>query len=371
MPVTIREVSRRCGLSISSVSKALNNYPDVREETRAMVHRVASEIGYFPNALARGLKSNRTYNLGVLLDDELGDNLTHTFFAVVLNQFRREAEMRGYDITLINRNMGDKPLSYLNHCKHRQLDGICLMCVDFSSPEVLELTRGNVISVSIDHPFDGIAGVNSDNRSGMRMLIERALSLGHRRIAYVHGTPSYVTHERIASFRETMSGAGLIVNEDWLVPSHYHSASHAYDAVRRLMSPDGFGGSDGAVESDGSAESIGFAGTGESAASGVHENKPTCILMADDVCALGGMDALRLLGLRVPQDVSIAGFDGVEMIQRIHPRVTTIQQDAKLIGARAAALLLDRIENPAAPVPQAVLAPVTLIEGETVGRVSL
>ncbi|MDR2658085.1 MAG: LacI family transcriptional regulator [Oscillospiraceae bacterium] len=341
MSATIRELSRRCGLSISSVSKALNNYPDVRAETRAMVHRTALEIGYFPNALARGLKTNRTYNLGVLLDDELGDNLSHTFFSAILNEFRRAAERQGYDITLINRNMGDRPLSYLNHCKHRQLDGICLLCVDFANQEVLELTRSDVISVSIDHPFPGIAGVNSDNREGMRQLVRHAVRFGHTKIAYMHGTSSFVTDVRVAAFREAMEEAGVRVNEDWMVSSHYHSAAHAFEEVRRLLPSDDGGGRD---------------------------VTPTCILMTDDISALGAMEAIRLMGLRIPQDISVAGFDGSEVIQRMYPRITTVQQNTQWMGTRAAELLLERIENPAADVPPIEIAPVTLIEGETVGR---
>ncbi|MDR0396354.1 MAG: LacI family transcriptional regulator [Oscillospiraceae bacterium] len=341
MPVTIREVSRRCGLSVSSVSKALNNYPDVREETREMVHRVAREIGYFPNALARGLKTNRTFNLGVLLDDEMGDNVTHAFFAVILNAFRREAESRGYDITLINRSIGGQPLSYLKHCRHRRLDGVCLMCVNFANPEAKELAQGDVPSVTIDHPFEETSGVNSDNREGMRLLVGHARAMGHSRIAYIHGTPSFVTDERVAAYRDAMEESGAPIREDWLAPSHYHSASHAYEAVTRLLAPDG---------------------TARPA------DRPTCLLMADDVSALGGMDALRSLGLAVPGDVSIAGFDGVEMIQRIRPRMTTIYQDARLIGESAATLLLERVENPSASQPRVACVPVSLIEGETVGK---
>jgi DNA-binding LacI/PurR family transcriptional regulator len=306
-----------------------------------MVHRTALEIGYFPNALARGLKTNRTYNLGVLLDDELGNNLTHTFFAAIFNEFQRTAERQGYDITLINRDMGDRPLSYLNHCKHRQLDGICLMCVDFANQEVLELTRSNVISVSIDHPFPGIAGVNSDNREGMRQLVHHAVRFGHTKIAYMHGTPSFVTDVRVAAFREAMEEAGVRVNEDWIISSHYHSTAHAFEDVRRLL-PSGDGGSCGV--------------------------KPTCILAPDDVSALGAIDAIRSMGLQIPQDMSIAGFDGSEMIQRIHPRITTVHQNTQWLGMRAAELLLERIENPTADVPPIEIAPVTLIEGETVGR---
>lgn len=333
MAVTIREVSRRCGLSISSVSKALNNYPDVREETRMRVLRVAREIGYYPNALARGLKTNRTYNLGVLLDDEMRDSLLHTFFVVMLNGFLREAERGGYDITLINRNVGERKMSYLNHCRNRNLDGVCVMCVDFFDPQVKELLHGQIPCVTIDHPFESHGCIMGDNSSGVRALVGHAVELGHKRIAYVYGSPSYVTEVRVGVFREAMAAAGLTVRPEYLISAHYHSAGHAGEAVRRLLSL---------------------------------QERPTCILMPDDYSALGGMDAARSLGISIPRDLSFMGYDGTEMIQKIHPRLTTINQHGDEIGEKAARLLINRLVNPDMPMYERETVSSSLIIGETV-----
>ena len=115
MAVTIKDVAAKCGLSISTVSKAFNNYADISAETREAVQRAAREIGYFPNAIARALKTNRSFNLGVLFQEERGTGLTHPFFATVLEGFKSECQRRGYDITFINHNIGWNGMTYLEH----------------------------------------------------------------------------------------------------------------------------------------------------------------------------------------------------------------------------------------------------------------
>lgn len=151
MAVTIKDVSAKCGLSISTVSKAFNNYADISLETRELVQRTAREIGYYPNAIARTLKTNRSYNLGVLFQEKRGTGLTHSFFASVLDAFKSAGEKRGYDITFINHHIGWTGMTYLEHCRYRNVDGVCVVCADFYAPEVIELVDSNLPVVTIDH----------------------------------------------------------------------------------------------------------------------------------------------------------------------------------------------------------------------------
>ncbi len=333
MAVTIRDLSKKCGISVSAVSKALNGYPDVSEETRERVLKAAAEIGYRPNALARALKTNKTYNLGVILVDELHNSLLHTFFGVLLGGFRREAESRGYDITLINHNIGNREESYLNHCRYRNVDGICLMCVEFQMMEIQELVSSEIPSVAIDHFFSNKDCVLSDNREGVRALMDYVYSMGHRDIAFMYGTPSNVTDARLSAYYEKMREFKLPVNPEHVVQSHYHSTSHAQQDVQALLNT---------------------------------TPRPTCILMTDDYSALGGITAINQAGLRIPEDISVVGYDGTSLIQKIHPRLTTYRQDGDEIGRQAAIRLINRIENPDAPIlPPAVVEGRMLI-GETV-----
>ena len=197
MAVTIKDVSAKCGLSISTVSKAFNNYADISLETRELVQRTAREIGYYPNATARTLKTNRSYNLGVLFQEKRGTGLTHSFFASVLDAFKSAGEKRGYDITFINHHIGWAGMTYLEHCRYRNVDGVCVVCADFYAPEVIELVDSNLPVVTIDHSFNNRSCVLSDNIGGLKLLVDAACQKGHRKIAYVHGEKSSVTENRI------------------------------------------------------------------------------------------------------------------------------------------------------------------------------
>ena len=337
MTVTIKDVARQCGMSISTVSKVFNAYPDISQETRNEVLRVARDMGYQPNALARALKTNRSYNLGVLFVDENISGLTHPFFAAMLNAFKARAEMLSYDITFINHNIGTMSMTYLEHCRYRNVDGVCLACVDFYSSEVAELMNSDIPTTTVDHMFEGRACVFSDNLAGMRMLVDHAVSKGHRRIAYIHGQRnSVVTEKRIAAFRRSMAAHGLEVREDYILEGRYDDVAHTRRLTSQLLQL---------------------------------PERPTCILLPDDASWLGALEAATALGFRVPDDVSFAGYDGIRLTQQLHPKLTTILQDAEAMGQEAALLLIDRIVNPGTEVGEPTLVPVRLIEGETLGPV--
>ena len=148
--VSMKDISAVCGVSIATVSKALNNHKDIGEETKEHIRQVAKEMGYSPNAAAKILKTNRTYSLGVLFVDDEQSGLTHDYFAHVLDSFKRTAEERGYDITFIN-SCKTRPqrMSYLEHSRYRRFDGVVIACVDFEDPEVEELVRSNIPVVTI------------------------------------------------------------------------------------------------------------------------------------------------------------------------------------------------------------------------------
>ena len=147
---SLKDLAKECGVSVATVSKALNDQPDIAQATRERIHAAARRMGYLPNAAARALKTNRTYNLGVLFVDEKQSGLTHEYFSAVLDSFKVEAEKRGYDITFINHNISGRSMSYLEHCHYRGVDGVVIACVNFYDPQVVELVNGDVPVVTID-----------------------------------------------------------------------------------------------------------------------------------------------------------------------------------------------------------------------------
>lgn len=334
--VSIRDISIKCGVSVSTVSKALNGYRDVSEETRRLVLKVAKELGYVPNAHARALKTNRTFTLGILFVDDQNNGLTHLYFSHVLNSFKEEAEERGYNITFIHKRWGKQTITLLQNCKFRGIEGVCIACVDPDDPEVRELAGSDVPVVSIDCIFPGCGCVLSDNRNDMAKLVSYVYSQGHRKIAYIHGTNSYVTQQRIEGYVSTLRELGLEVRKEYMLESLYANPYSAKKATEKLLRL---------------------------------EDRPTCILLPDDVSAFGAMEAIREAGLKIPDDISIAGYDGVIYSNLISPKLTTVWQDTDKIGREAAKLLIYNIEHRQNPKLEPIIVRGELLTNHSVGWV--
>ena len=162
--VSLKDISVACGVSVATVSKALNDHRDIGEDTKERIRAVAMEMGYSPNSAAKALKTRRTYNIGVLFVDGDQSGLTHDYFSYVLDSLKRTAEEHGYDVTFINCNKTRKNrMTYLNHARYRGVDGIVVACIDFYDPEVVELVRSNIPVVTIDHVFNNRMSIISDN----------------------------------------------------------------------------------------------------------------------------------------------------------------------------------------------------------------
>ena len=311
MAVTIRELSKRCGLSISTISKALNGYTDISETTRELVIRDARKIGYYPNVHARALKTKRSYNLGVLFSDDKQSGLTHAFFSFVLESFKKEAERHGYDVTFISHNIGESKMTYLEHCHYREVDGVCIACINFQEPEIAQLVNSDMPVVTIDHLFSNRTCIQSDNINGMRELVGYVYAQGHRRIANIHGPRSAVTDTRLGSYYRTLGELGISVPDPYVLDCEYNEPPSVYRAVKRLLSL---------------------------------PQRPTCILISDDYAAFGAYDAIQGEGLQVPADISIAGYDGIPIMQLIKPRLTNHPPGYRApgLGSRAQAGGADR-----------------------------
>ena len=271
--VSIKDISIRCGVSVATVSKALNDHNDISAATKKRVLVVAKEMGYYPNSFARALKTNRTYNIGVLFIDEAQSGLTHEYFAYVLDSFKVEAESHGYDITFINKHMGMKQMSYYEHSKYRGVDGVVIACIDFSDPDVLEVIHSDLPVVTIDHVFDNRTAIISDNVKGISDLITYIYEMGHRKIAYIHGADSSVTKNRVGSFYKTLSELDVNIPDEYVKSGIYHDPDTTYRLTKELLSL---------------------------------KERPTCIIFPDDFSCIGGINAIKDCGLVIPDDISIA-----------------------------------------------------------------
>lgn len=335
--VSIKDISTKCGFSIATVSKALNDHNDISEATKELIRKTAKEMGYFPNSSARALKTHRTYNIGVLFVDEAQSGLTHDYFANVLDSFKVEAEKNGYDITFINKHMGQKKMSYYEHSKYRGVDGVVIACIDFQDPDVIELIHGELPVVTIDHVFNNRTAIISDNIKGMRDLITYIYEMGHRKIAYIHGADSSVTQNRVGSFYKTLGDLGIEVSDEYVKSGVYHDPVTTAKLTNELLDL---------------------------------KDRPTCIIFPDDFSCIGGINVIQERGLRIPDDISIAGYDGITLSQVLNPKLTTVKQDTKALGSKAAQKLIALIENPKAAIIERVVVEGEILYGQSIKKLN-
>lgn len=332
--VSMKDISAACGVSIATVSKALNDHKDIGESTKEHIRQVAKEMGYFPNSAAKALKTNRSGNLGVLFADESRSGLTHDYFSHVLDSFKRGAEERGYDITFINSSKNAmNRMTYLEHSRYRGFDGVMIACVDFYDSEVEELIRSDIPVVTIDHVFNNKSAIVSDNVNGMRDLVHYVYKKGHRKIAYIHGAPSAVTQSRLSSFYRTCEELSVTVKPGYVREAPYRSTKMTYEETKELMRL---------------------------------SDPPTCILYPDDFSTFGGVNALNEMNIRVPEDVSIVGYDGIRIARHLEPKLTTLEQDTERLGREAAIKLVDLIEKPKTTLTELITVPGVVFEGNSV-----
>lgn len=333
--VSMKDISLKCNVSVATVSKALNNRTDISDGTRERICRIAKEMGYLPNSSARALKTNRTYNIGVLFVDEANSGLTHSYFSHVLDSFRRGAEEGGYDITFISHHAGKEEMSYYEHSRYRGVDGVVIACVDFEDPSVIELVNGGIPVVTIDYAFDNRTCILSDNVTGMKEIVHYVTDLGHKKIAYIHGADSSVTRNRVGCFYRTLDKLGIHIPDDYVKEGVYHDPNTSARLTKELLAL---------------------------------EDRPTCIIYPDDFSCIGGINVIQAQGLSIPDDISVVGYDGQRIAHVIEPRITTYKQDTSELGRVAAKKLISAIENPKTALIERIVVKGELVHGKSVRK---
>jgi LacI family transcriptional regulator len=333
----ISDIAVKCGLSIATVSKALNGSHEIPDSTVLRVRKAADELGYVPNANARSLKMRKSFTIGVLFIDKTASGLTHEYFSMILESVKREAEKHGYDITFIaSESSGDKPVSYVERVRSRGIDGVVIASVDFNAPAVIELAKSGIPVVTIDYVYNGCTAILSDNDNGVASLVEYAYRLGHRKIAFITGEDTDVTRKRLAGFVRECGKLGLTIPDGFIQHAIYHdpaTVSKCLNDIAKLP------------------------------------ETPTCIILPDDVSSVATIVSSRLVNSKLNQ-ISIAGYDGIALSRMLEPVLTTYCQGSEMIGSLAASKLIERIEHPETFVPEQITVSGHLQEGGTIKAIA-
>ena len=312
--VTIEDVARAAGVSRQTVSRAINDLGEISPQTRARVLRIAEEMGYRPSGIARGLATQRTRTLGLVIPD-----VANPFFSDVARGAEHVAYTGEYNVFLCNTNEDPKrELAVLRSLEEKRVDGVVLCSSRLDDDELRRIVARHPAVVLVNRRLEpggertGVGSVTIDDVAGGRIVTRHLLDSGHRAVGFLAGPPaSHSGRWRAEGYRAALATAGLAVHPAWTVPCPA-SVDGGHQAARDLL---------------------------------ISHPELTALFCYNDLVAVGALRACADLGRRVPGDVAIAGFDDIMLAALVTPPLTTCRVPRYELGVQAMRLLLNQIDG--------------------------
>jgi LacI family transcriptional regulator len=319
--ITIKHIASRAGVSLGTVSNVINGNVPVRPAMLRRVKEAIRSLGYQPSLLARGLRQNRTSMIGMVIPD-----ITNPFFPAVVRGVEDVAFQSSFRLMLCNTdNDSSKEKSYFRDLQSYRSAGLILIPSEHGDlSAVMDFKSADVPVVCLDRRPDDWMGdsVTADNTAGVFAATDYLIKLGHRAIAMIIGSlhlPNAVA--RMEGFYSALRKARIEINQEYLQEGRFDRIS-GYEKMRVLLD---------------------------------QRPLPTAVVCGNDLIALGVLSALREAGMRCPQDVSVVGFDDIEVSELTEPSLTTVFQPGYQMGAQGAALLLKRLQGSKSPAQNIIL----------------
>lgn len=331
--VTLKDIAKECNVSFSTVSKALQGSKEISAETIKIIQKKAEQMGYHPNIAARTLRTNRTYDIGVIFEDKTGSGFQHQYFAKIISGLQNIAQSHNYDVTFTGPAQSTD-YDYYKHIIGKSFDGIAILSADFNRKDLQQLVKSDIPTATLDYNYGkNHISILSNNEKGIKELTDFVIAKGHKKIALIYGENTLVTKERKQFFIENLAKHNIEVPSEYFIEARYHDMKKSQQATEKLLNL---------------------------------PNPPTCIFYPDDYSALGGLQILNKRNLVPGKDISIVGYDGIMLTSLLIPPLTTYEQDGVTIGEKMAEFLIKQIEESKKSeyVPYVVSG--KLIEGGTV-----
>jgi len=328
---TIKDIARACDVSTATVSYVINGKNTLLPETRERVLRTMKEMNYHPSAVARGLAKKRMNTLGILFDN-VGSEIAvwHPYTSGILQGVLAESARAGYNVTIFTELWQSAERS-LPKLRDQRTDGIIIVAPP-ADTDILPSLRSAVSQIvtisSASAPF-GMPSVDVDNAFGIALAVRHLRELGHTRIALLSGEPNMFSAEvRLTAFRETLFALGLDALPELVVTASYENTEVSYAQARSLLSL---------------------------------PVPPTAIVAGNDQIAMAVFYAARDLGIRIPSQLSVVGFDDIPDAARLQPPLSTVRQPLTGIGTAAACLLLRLLSGESVPTEPLLVAPTLIV----------
>ncbi len=319
MPVTIYEVAEKAGVGIGTVSRVLNDSPQISPATRAKVLKVIKQLNFQPHALAQGLARRKTHTIGVIVPF-----FTGYFYVELLRGIQQALSENKFDLILYGvDDLHKKDSCFKRVLQQRRVDGVLLLSMHLAEPFALEFERLQMPLVLVDAFHPAFDSITVNNEEGAYQAVRHLISLGHRKIAIVNGhLESVPAQERLSGYKRALAEAGLTALPQYLMTS---------DGLQNgaTMSNDGFN------------KETGYRAMHELLL--LNGSRPEAIFAASDIQAIGVISAVRERGLRIPEDLAIVGFDDIELAELVG--LTTMRQPIREMGNLAVQRLLAQING--------------------------
>ncbi len=332
MRVTIKDIAKESGVSTATVSRVLNDKPDVSDDTKKRINEVIDRLGYNPNGIARGLVLKKTNTIGLIIPD-----ISNPFFPEVTKGVEDRARELDYSIIFCNTdNHQEREQEAVNLMINKHVDGIILSLSMNNKDELKKLEDKGYSVVQIDRKIAQaeFSAVVLNNKLGAYKATNHLIELGHSKIAHIAGDLKVQTsQERLDGYKESLIKAGLSIDQKWIVVGDF-SKDSGYRQMKKLLEV---------------------------------EEVPTAVFVANDLMAIGAYEACLEVGLSIPNDISIVGYDDIQIASLINPALTTITQPKYKLGEAAAEMLISQIEEDTR-LEDIVLNPKLIIR-ESTGRV--
>ncbi len=331
MAVTLKDIAREVGVSVTTVSRGLAGYNDVAASTRQRIQETAVRLGYSPNITARRLQKQRTDTLGFIMPT-FGPRFSDPFFSEFIAGIGNEAAVHDYDLLVSTHapDSEDERKAYLRAVQKGWVDGLIVVRTRKDDARIQLLCEHNFPFVAFGRTSDELEFpyVDEDSETGMRLLVQHFIDLGHERIGLI-APPSGLMfgHYRLQSFCDTMRDNHLTVQPDWVVEGDMtqRGGAEAVEALLALNPP------------------------------------PTVIIGGNDLMAIGAINRIQQQGLSVGKDIAVGGFDDIPLSAYMSPPLTTIHQPIYEIGQKTCAMLIDIVNGRSPHTPHTLLTPALII----------
>lgn len=333
----INEIAEKVGCSVSTVSKALNGYPHVSVQMREKILAAAKQMGFTPNYFAKGLMSKRSYLTGLYISDHWNSGLLHPLFGGMIEGFKQAVEARNYEVLII-REEYYKSKNFVEHCRQRGIEGVFIVVGNMLEQSMLDLIDSNIPCVSLDLYHDDISTVLPDNGNGGFCATEHLISNGHKKIAHIAGNVSKPAgNDRLNGYKRALQAFGIELDEELIVYTEDYKSTYGMEAMRELLS---------------------------------RKKEFSAVFAASDMLAMGAISHCIECGLKIPDDISVVGFDDIESAAYFNPPLTTMHQSRISAGKRAGEILVDMIEGLANEdcecAPRHIYMPTKLVQRKSV-----